>query len=260
MRFLKIVFIFVLLIILAISAYKIFSLLSPITNSSITLFLIINFSIGFLALLYLLFIEISRLFTITLDLQKKHRLLEEEKKSTDSNSSPNNLFDELAKKKSEELLSRVRSTISKKLEKSLLAQKILGDISKIYELVQGEVYFVSAENKTKLKLEATYAYYLPEGKVAEQDSELGLIGQVARNKAILNLDNVPENYIKVVSGLGNSTPQNLVIVPLLYKELFLGVIELASFKPFGKSDENILTETAALIAEYFSNEFINTGK
>ena len=46
------------------------------------------------------------------------------------------------------------------------------------------------------------------------------------------LTNVPSNYIKISSGLGNAKPSNLIILPVLFENKVKAVIELASLDDF----------------------------
>ena len=75
----------------------------------------------------------------------------------------------------------------------------------------------------------------------------GLPGQVAKNKTIMNIEHIPENYI-IVSGLGSGYPKNLLIVPLLLNKETIGVIELASFKKFDDQTEWTIKNLAKIIA------------
>ena len=49
-------------------------------------------------------------------------------------------------------------------------------------------------------------------------------------KSIL-VTNAPADYVKVTSGLGESLPVNLMVLPILFEEQVLAVIELASVQP-----------------------------
>jgi len=50
----------------------------------------------------------------------------------------------------------------------------------------------------------------------------------------LNLKEIPEDYVTILSGLGSSSPNNLLLIPIILEDETVGVIELASFKKFGK--------------------------
>ncbi|WSA94809.1 ATP-binding protein [Streptomyces sp. NBC_01795] len=60
----------------------------------------------------------------------------------------------------------------------------------------------------------------------------GLVAQVAAQKRRLLLTDVPRGYLPIASGLGSAPPGCVVILPVLYEDRVLGVLELASFTPF----------------------------
>jgi two-component system sensor histidine kinase/response regulator len=68
----------------------------------------------------------------------------------------------------------------------------------------------------------------------------GLIGQCAFEKAPITLVDPPADYISINSGLGESLPRVIVMLPILHKERLLGVLELASFQPFGQREMDLL--------------------
>ncbi len=57
----------------------------------------------------------------------------------------------------------------------------------------------------------------------------GLVGQVWQEKGSMYLTDIPEDYISIVSGLGEASPKNLLVVPMISNDTVFGVIELASF-------------------------------
>jgi signal transduction histidine kinase/HAMP domain-containing protein/CheY-like chemotaxis protein len=81
------------------------------------------------------------------------------------------------------------------------------------------------------ELIASYAYSTRNGKpqVATIAVGDGLVGQCAAGKKRIWLTNVPAEYIAVRSGLGQGTPLNVVILPVLFEGEVRAVIELASF-------------------------------
>ncbi|WP_345745046.1 ATP-binding protein [Streptomyces sp. ODS28] len=60
----------------------------------------------------------------------------------------------------------------------------------------------------------------------------GLIAQVAEQRRRILLTEVPPGYLPIASGLGAASPACVVILPVLYEERVLGVVELASFSAF----------------------------
>jgi signal transduction histidine kinase/HAMP domain-containing protein/ActR/RegA family two-component response regulator len=62
----------------------------------------------------------------------------------------------------------------------------------------------------------------------------GLVAQAALEKKRLLITDVPPDYITITSGLGTALPANIVILPVLFEDQVLGVIELASFSRFNE--------------------------
>jgi hypothetical protein len=119
------------------------------------------------------------------------------------------------------------------LGKEAFTEKILQNASKFHNIAQG-VFYLKDEESGIFSFVSGYAHFseAPAPTFAEGDT---LPGQVAKNKVPLLLDSVPEGYITVMSGLGKSNPTNLLIVPVIdQKGSCIGIIEVASFKPFGE--------------------------
>ncbi|WP_344072483.1 HAMP domain-containing protein [Streptomyces crystallinus] len=74
----------------------------------------------------------------------------------------------------------------------------------------------------------------------------GLVRQAALEKKRILLEEAPPDYIKINSGLGEASPASVVIIPILFEDKLLGVIELASFSRF--SDVHLA----------FFDQFVNT--
>ncbi|MET7937307.1 HAMP domain-containing protein [Streptomyces sp. NPDC005322] len=62
----------------------------------------------------------------------------------------------------------------------------------------------------------------------------GLVAQAALEKKRILITDVPPDYITINSGLGSALPASVVILPILFEDQVLGVIELASFSRFGE--------------------------
>jgi transcriptional regulator with GAF, ATPase, and Fis domain len=110
------------------------------------------------------------------------------------------------------------------------AERILLNISKHFEIVQG-VFFLKNQKTDVFESISTFAYTSDEQPSSFKVGE-GIPGQVAKNKTMMHLTSIPEGYLKIQSGLGKSSPTNLLIVPLLLNKETIGIIELASFHVF----------------------------
>ncbi|MDZ5471630.1 ATP-binding protein [Bacillus sp. 31A1R] len=72
----------------------------------------------------------------------------------------------------------------------------------------------------------------------------GLVGQCAVDHQIKILEDVPSDYIKISSSLGDSKPRNIIILPIILDDELLGVIELAGINTFSELQMNLLEQTS----------------
>jgi GAF domain-containing protein len=70
----------------------------------------------------------------------------------------------------------------------------------------------------------------------------GPVGQCAIEKQKILLSNVPENYLRVSSGLGVAAPRNILVLPIIFESQIKGVIELASFEGFRDTHQAFLEQ------------------
>jgi len=131
------------------------------------------------------------------------------------------------------------------------SEKVLINISKQFNIMQGLFFLKDPQDKVYRKV-GTYAYYSEE-ELREFTEDIGLSGQVAANKKLLNISNIPDKYITVLSGLGQSSPANLVIFPILKNNESIGIIELASFVKFDSFAEEVFMEFSLMIGNQLAD-------
>ena len=147
-------------------------------------------------------------------------------------------------------LDQINLMLAEKEDNKQKLNNVLNKICNHIEAVQGALYVVTKEKNIKyIELMAAYAYHKPESEIIKYEFGEGLAGQVAKEGKLVNIEEVPEGYIKVISGLGDTTPNNLLIVPLKKGNTVIGVVEIASFKAFRKSDIAYLEQVFSLAAE-----------
>jgi signal transduction histidine kinase/DNA-binding response OmpR family regulator/HAMP domain-containing protein len=69
-----------------------------------------------------------------------------------------------------------------------------------------------------------------------------LVGQVALEKQNLLLSNIPGDYLRINSALGDAPPASIIILPVLFEGQVKAVIELASFQEFSATHEAFLSQ------------------
>ncbi|VVQ29927.1 Sensor histidine kinase RcsC [Pseudomonas fluorescens] len=71
-------------------------------------------------------------------------------------------------------------------------------------------------------------------------SDEGIVGQVANQARLIRLDDVPSDYFKVSSGLGEGLPHSVLVVPTSDDDRVNGVIELGFLRPLTDRDVELL--------------------
>lgn len=137
----------------------------------------------------------------------------------------------------------------------LLADAIIGQLVKYLEANQGAIYVLDDE-KNLLRRVATYAY--AKKKYAEDTIRVGqgLLGQCVLEADTIYLSDVPSDYVKITSGLGEATPRNVLIVPLKSKDTIVGVLELASFTMFEPFQVSFVEKVSENVANILSSRMI----
>lgn len=134
----------------------------------------------------------------------------------------------------------------KGLEKS--ANKYIVAVSEILEASQGILYLTKKGKKGRyVEMLAGYAYTLPESEKLRYEYGEGLVGQAAKEGKTMNITDIPEGYIKIISGLGSASPNSLLIVPLKKNDEVVAVVELASFRAFTDECEDLVKRTFVLM-------------
>ncbi len=81
----------------------------------------------------------------------------------------------------------------------------------------------------------------------------GLVGTCAQERKPIVLQDVPANYFRIASGLGDTLPRSLMLLPVINNERLLGVIELASIRPFSAVHQNFLDELLPVLGLALEN-------
>ncbi|WP_344631101.1 HAMP domain-containing protein [Streptomyces glaucosporus] len=85
-----------------------------------------------------------------------------------------------------------------------------------------------------------------------------LVGTAAEERRTVLVEHTPPGYLKISSGLGEAPPAHVIVLPLLFEDRVLGVIELASFQPFTQIQKDFLSQIAEMIATSVNTISVNT--
>ena len=177
----------------------------------------------------------------------------------DMRSSLKQAHDENEKRKAEDNLRRWSNEALAKFAEILrqdndnldkLSKAIIREVVNTLGANQGGLFLLNDDeaNNQFFELKAAFAYNRIKHKQKNILVGEGLIGACALEKKSIILTEIPEGYIEITSGLGESTPNALLIVPLMLDDTVLGVIEIASFSEFETYQVDLVERLAQSIA------------
>ena len=131
-----------------------------------------------------------------------------------------------------------------------VSNMILSDLTPLVSAQHGALYTLTVpEDGGAPVLQFQAGYGFKERKHLSSSFRLGegLVGQCALEKERILLTQVPADYIQINSGLGEATPLNIIVLPILFEGSVRAVIELASFSAFSPTHQSLLDQLAESI-------------
>ncbi|MDF2716160.1 MAG: hypothetical protein K0R28_3085, partial [Paenibacillus sp.] len=124
-----------------------------------------------------------------------------------------------------------------------LGQSFLGKTAPLLNANYGVLYIRSGKgDQRQMAKWASYASVgEPSGAAGFRIGE-GLVGQCAAENRVFDLDRVPDDYIRIGSGLGHTAPHSVLIAPVESAGEVVAVIELAALEPFTPLKRKLLEE------------------
>jgi len=114
-----------------------------------------------------------------------------------------------------------------------VAQLVIDELTPMVGGQHGTFFLVDSSAETPaLDLIASYGYRPTATTPRHFGLGESLIGQAARTRRTIVVEQTPRDYITIGSSVGQAAPVSLVVLPILFEDQALGVIELASFTPF----------------------------
>jgi len=99
-------------------------------------------------------------------------------------------------------------------------------------------------------LELTGSYAFDREKQIHRSFQFGegLVGRAALEKELIYVTDLPSEYIKIRSGLGEDKPSSLLLVPVVLDQQVLGVMELASLGEMSSHQIDFVRQLADALA------------
>ena len=156
-------------------------------------------------------------------------------------------------------LARFTRMLQGQRDMTTVSQMVLSDLAPLVSAHQGAFYLNESNNGQPLmKLLGGYAFTERKHLANEFKPGEGLVGQCVLEKERILLTNVPSDYIQIRSGLGEATPLNIVVLPVLFEGDVKAVIELASFNRFNETHITFLDQLTESIGIVLNTIAANT--
>lgn len=112
-----------------------------------------------------------------------------------------------------------------------LSDSILQSLVTYLKANQGALFLVNDDDPKNTFLEMMACYAYDRKKYLEKTLSLGegITGQAVLEKGTIYMTDIPKDFIKITSGLGEAVPRNILVVPLKLDDKVYGVVEIASF-------------------------------
>src|SRR5258706_721355 len=124
---------------------------------------------------------------------------------------------------------------------------------------QGGLFIVNDDDaqNSYLELVACYAFERKKFVTKRVAPGQGLVGQCFLEKERIHLREVPQDYIRITSGLGGENPKSCLLVPLKVSDTIYGVLELASFNLYADFEMELVEKLAETIGSTIPSVRIN---
>jgi HAMP domain-containing protein/signal transduction histidine kinase/CheY-like chemotaxis protein len=141
-------------------------------------------------------------------------------------------------------LARFSRMLQGERDLATISNLIMSELAPLVNAQYGVFYVANDTDggSSTLDLVASYGAADPEKMKPRFALREGLIGQAAADKRPKRLANVPGDYIRISSGLGDGRPAHVNILPALFEDEVKAVIELASFEEFNETHHSFLTQ------------------
>lgn len=130
---------------------------------------------------------------------------------------------------------------------SELADSIVRSLAEYMDAKIGALYVMDSKEEV-LDLTGYYAFDRSRDFNERFRVKEGIVGQAAYSKKMISLTDIPENYTRISSAVGEATPGNIVVTPFIYEGKVIGVIELGAFRKFSDTELEFLDAAMESVA------------
>ncbi len=144
-------------------------------------------------------------------------------------------------------LARISGLLQGQRDLKAVTQLIMSEVTPVVSAQHGALFLAEQSDspgEVELRPYAGYGYKPRAGSDGAFALGEGLVGQAAMEAKPIRLTDIPPGYITVGSGLGEASPATVLVMPIMFEEQVLGVLELAALRPFTEVNEAFLDQLA----------------
>jgi len=136
-----------------------------------------------------------------------------------------------------------------------LSYEVISNMVRYTNSNQGGIFIVNDNDKDNPFLEMTACYAYDRQKFLKKRIEVGegLVGRCYQEQEKIYLTEIPQDYIKITSGLGDNSPACLLLIPLAYNDNIFGILEIASFNEYRDFETELIERIGESIAATISS-------
>ncbi len=178
------------------------------------------------------------------EIEKQKKALEEKEKAEEYHNWVNQGLAMIS-----DILSKEKNDLQK------LAQSLISNIVKYLEAQQGGMFLSEnrGDNEVSVELMASYAYNSERMEKTSFAPGEGLVGTCFQQKKIIEIDDLPDTYAKLNSGLGEDKLKHLLLIPVIYDNEAVGAMEIVSFRKIEKPKVDFTLKISENIASVISS-------
>ncbi len=126
-----------------------------------------------------------------------------------------------------------------------LSQNIINYLAGRLNVLIGAIYL--SENG-EMRFTAGYAFNQGMKNTKHYQKGEGPVGQAALEKKSILIKDLPDDSIRIQSGFIDASPRNLLVIPIIFEEEVIGVLELASLDEIQQDHREFLNQAVEAIA------------
>lgn len=145
-------------------------------------------------------------------------------------------------------LMRLNSIVAGDAHIYSLADSVIAELCHTINANMGTLYLFDIHAKSPiLNLAGGYGFSINKNLVTQILPGDGLVGRAANVRKPVQLDDIPDDYLKIRSSLGEIPPRHLIAISFYHERDVKGVVEFATLRPLSEGQRHYLVDAMPII-------------